>query len=211
MTDANGLVNMRARYYNPTTMRFLNSDPARDGLNWYAYASGNPINRVDPSGLDAIYLNDKEAVWKQGHSAALVGSDTTGWNYFLKDGYGNGKWSKDNNVDKPFNSLQEFFNAPDSKRYDRAVYIQTNTTQDLNMTIYGDNNYKQDYSVQSNNCADLTAGILSAGNIPTSGDKVFGMTRPNSQYDNLVSSGVGTPFTMPTAGRPSAPSAKSIK
>lgn len=53
MTDANGLINMRARYYNPLTMRFINSDPARDGLNWYAYASGNPINLADPTGLGA--------------------------------------------------------------------------------------------------------------------------------------------------------------
>jgi RHS repeat-associated protein len=53
MTDANGLINMRARYYNPLTMRFLNSDPAMDGLNWYAYANGNPISNSDPSGLAA--------------------------------------------------------------------------------------------------------------------------------------------------------------
>ena len=53
MTDANGLIAMRARYYNPLTMRFLNSDPAMDGLNWYAYANGNPISNSDPSGLAA--------------------------------------------------------------------------------------------------------------------------------------------------------------
>jgi len=53
MTDANGLINMRARYYNPLTMRFINSDPARDGLNWYAYASGNPIGFADPTGFGA--------------------------------------------------------------------------------------------------------------------------------------------------------------
>jgi RHS repeat-associated protein len=53
MTDANGLINMRARYYNPLTMRFLNSDPAMDGLNWYAYAGGNPINFADPTGYGA--------------------------------------------------------------------------------------------------------------------------------------------------------------
>ena len=51
MTDANGLIAMRARYYNPLTKRFLTSDPALDGLNWYAYADGNPINFSDPTGL----------------------------------------------------------------------------------------------------------------------------------------------------------------
>jgi RHS repeat-associated protein len=50
-TDANGLIEMRARYYNPLTRRFLNSDPAREGGNWYAYAAGNPLAFIDPSGL----------------------------------------------------------------------------------------------------------------------------------------------------------------
>jgi RHS repeat-associated protein len=58
MTDANGLINMRARYYNPLTMRFLNSDPAMDGLNWYAYAGGNPINFADPTGYGASRVLD---------------------------------------------------------------------------------------------------------------------------------------------------------
>ena len=104
MTDANGLVNMRARYYNPAIMRFLNSDPAQDGLNWYAYGSGNPISRVDPTGLNVIYLNNSEAVMGQGHTAALVGSNETGWNYFSKNGYGKGTWSKNDNVNRPYNS-----------------------------------------------------------------------------------------------------------
>jgi len=53
MTDSNGLIAMRVRYYNPLTKRFLTSDPALDGLNWYAYADGNPINFADPTGLGA--------------------------------------------------------------------------------------------------------------------------------------------------------------
>jgi RHS repeat-associated protein len=53
MTDANGLICMRARYYNPLTKRFLTSDPAMDGMNWYAYADGNPVNLADPTGLGA--------------------------------------------------------------------------------------------------------------------------------------------------------------
>jgi len=58
MTDANGLINMRARYYNPLTMRFINSDPAMDGMNWYAYAAGNPINFADPTGFGASRVLD---------------------------------------------------------------------------------------------------------------------------------------------------------
>jgi RHS repeat-associated protein len=50
-TDANGLLYMRARYYHPRLGRFLNADPAQEGMNWYGYAAGNPIGYVDPMGL----------------------------------------------------------------------------------------------------------------------------------------------------------------
>jgi hypothetical protein len=46
---------MRARYYNPYLCRFLNADPAgfSGGLNFYAYADGNPVSLIDPFGLGA--------------------------------------------------------------------------------------------------------------------------------------------------------------
>jgi RHS repeat-associated protein len=52
-TDANGLLNMRARYYSPYLMRFLNADPIgfSGGSNWFAFADGNPISNSDPFGL----------------------------------------------------------------------------------------------------------------------------------------------------------------
>jgi RHS repeat-associated protein len=52
-TDANGLLYMRARYYNATICRFLNPDPlgVLGGPNPYAYADANPINCIDPFGL----------------------------------------------------------------------------------------------------------------------------------------------------------------
>ncbi|MEI8121843.1 MAG: RHS repeat-associated core domain-containing protein [bacterium] len=51
-TDANGILYMRARYYNPYLCRFLNPDPVgfSGGVNFYAYADGNPISSLDPSG-----------------------------------------------------------------------------------------------------------------------------------------------------------------
>jgi RHS repeat-associated protein len=55
MQEANGLRYMRARYYSPELMRFINADPIgfAGGMNWYAYANGNPIMFSDPSGLVA--------------------------------------------------------------------------------------------------------------------------------------------------------------
>jgi RHS repeat-associated protein len=47
-----GLYYYRARYYDSQTGRFLSEDPIRfdGGINFYAYVSNNPLNRVDPTG-----------------------------------------------------------------------------------------------------------------------------------------------------------------
>jgi RHS repeat-associated protein len=54
LTDPNGLLYMRARYYNSFLCRFANPDPVgfTGGLNFYCYADGNPISNIDPLGLD---------------------------------------------------------------------------------------------------------------------------------------------------------------
>jgi len=51
--DETGLIYMRARHYDPVCGRFVSEDPGRDGANWFAYASDNPVNYVDSSGLDS--------------------------------------------------------------------------------------------------------------------------------------------------------------
>ena len=57
VTDDNGLIYMRARYYSPELRRFVNADIIAGEitnaitLNRYAYANGNPVSFVDPLGL----------------------------------------------------------------------------------------------------------------------------------------------------------------
>jgi len=48
-----GLIYMRARWYDPSTGQFLTRDPLglSAGQNPYHYASNDPVNRIDPSGL----------------------------------------------------------------------------------------------------------------------------------------------------------------
>ena len=68
ITEPNGLVYMRARYYSPELRRFINADVIAGKisnaitLNRYAYANGNPISNVDPLGLTAE-RGDKEEKW----------------------------------------------------------------------------------------------------------------------------------------------------
>jgi RHS repeat-associated protein len=52
--DAGNLYYYRARYYNPSTGRFLSEDPlglAGSGPNFYGYVGGNPLRYRDPFGL----------------------------------------------------------------------------------------------------------------------------------------------------------------
>lgn len=48
--DTGGLIYMRARWYDPAIGRFISEDPAGDGVNWYSYCDGNPVNAVDLDG-----------------------------------------------------------------------------------------------------------------------------------------------------------------
>ncbi len=87
MTDPNGLLYMRARYYNPYLCRFLNPDPSgfAGGLNFYAYANGNPVSYIDPFGLwagvdDLAFTAGGAVLGAVGQGVAdLVSWNWTGW------------------------------------------------------------------------------------------------------------------------------------
>ncbi len=61
-----GLYYLRARYYNPLTGRFMSRDPNKGKLNLpgtlhsYLYASGDPVNRIDPMGRGDLIEVDLE-------------------------------------------------------------------------------------------------------------------------------------------------------
>jgi RHS repeat-associated protein len=54
-----GLYDMKARWYDASTGRFLSEDPlgyAAGDLNLYRYGLGDPVNNVDPDGQEAISI-----------------------------------------------------------------------------------------------------------------------------------------------------------
>ncbi|MBI4846876.1 MAG: RHS domain-containing protein [Candidatus Omnitrophica bacterium] len=54
--DETGLYYYRARYYDPQIGRFLQEDPVWD-TNLYSYVDNNPVNFVDPYGLQSAVPN----------------------------------------------------------------------------------------------------------------------------------------------------------
>ena len=47
------------RYYATGAGRFMTADPAGDGLNWYAYVGGDPVNGSDPRELSVAGTIDE--------------------------------------------------------------------------------------------------------------------------------------------------------
>jgi uncharacterized protein RhaS with RHS repeats len=170
------------RTYNPYLGRWISRDPIREkgGINLYGYVGNDPVNAIDPDGRDVLYVNDGTAVFGNGHSAFAVGTDLTGWIYYSKDGYGDGK-----NIRLPFSSLVSFQSSAAGARYNRALYLSTSPDQDAAIIKHADSIYQQSYNIATNNCGDLVNQSLSAGNVQGAGTTFFGVTRPDSQYDEF--------------------------
>ncbi len=71
VSDDTGLVYMRARYYDPSLGRFVSQDPDMEGMDWFVYASNNPVNMVDPTGCDAT-INGEDAFNKAMDAFAIA-------------------------------------------------------------------------------------------------------------------------------------------
>ena len=98
VTDDNGLIYMRARYYSPEMKRFINADVIAGAisnaitLNRFAYANGNPVSNIDPFGLTTVAIfsggetdldptDDYECGSSGSGGYAGYGTSTSGYGY----------------------------------------------------------------------------------------------------------------------------------
>ncbi len=76
-----GLYYMRARYYDSMSARFLSRDPIRQlgprEINPYQYASGDPLSRIDPSGLKAQGVGNRVRVVALGPNGHIAAANTS--------------------------------------------------------------------------------------------------------------------------------------
>jgi RHS repeat-associated protein len=82
-----GWSNYGYRDYAPMAMRFTTSDPIRSGANWYAYVGGDPVNYVDPWGLEA---SDSAATSLDPGDVITAANPLDQLEFEARHGYGNG-------------------------------------------------------------------------------------------------------------------------
>jgi RHS repeat-associated protein len=95
---ASGLIFLRARYYDPALGRFLTRDPypayatVPGTLHRYIYVGDNPVNRVDPSGLQWAATPRKSPTPRRaasGRAAGRVGAPQRGGRPSYRPGLSN--------------------------------------------------------------------------------------------------------------------------
>ncbi len=69
-----GMYYYKARIYSPTLGRFLQTDPIGygDGLNWYNYVGGDPVNFRDPSGQTLLCFTRREEGYSYYDSTGML-------------------------------------------------------------------------------------------------------------------------------------------
>ncbi|MBE7514849.1 MAG: RHS repeat-associated core domain-containing protein [Anaerolineales bacterium] len=92
-TNCFGVVNLRARYYNPQHGVFTSPDPVlgvvgrSESYNGYGYVEGNPVNFTDPSGKCPWCI--PLLLWGLGAGAAAFTVGTVGYKVIMR-----GSWEE---------------------------------------------------------------------------------------------------------------------
>ncbi|MEN6428721.1 MAG: RHS repeat-associated core domain-containing protein [Phycisphaerales bacterium] len=111
-----GLYYYRARYYHPEIGRFLQTDPACQGMNWYAYCGNNAINCFDPSGMIGRFLDStgEMLLYEADNGEITEFTDLAHWTYWLES---------------------EILSDPDNIRSVAGYFMAGGGTGDVNMKL----------------------------------------------------------------------------
>jgi RHS repeat-associated protein len=175
-----GLYYYRARYYDPKVGRFISGDPIRftGGINFYAYAAGNPVDLVDPLGLATYYssMNAGPAT-RFGHSIVTF-SDPSNTGEYISIEFGPAqRWGPEGPGNSPLKDVPGKFtvfnyspgNSPDLD----WTEIHTSPDQEAVMRAMAQvlramqaKNEAPHYRGAGRNCADFAAVFLRAAGVP---------------------------------------------
>ena len=194
-----GLYYYGYRFYSPSLGRWLSRDPLgefADPLhNLYRFVGNNPLNAVDPDGLEWLYIQAERA----GGSSGASGSGSSGWGHSwvtLEDAKGNqtshgfwpyggasplgalsGKHYRGDITTSP--GLQDNGETP-SESY--RTYISTETYNRLNKGITDFQKMNTTWAL-SFNCTDFAAMVAKWNGVDTGDISTAGWSDPDKLAD----------------------------
>ena len=178
-----GLYYYRMRYYSPDLGRFLQPDPIgyADGMNIYAYVHNNPLNFIDPWGLDS-YLASRPLGGDSkyfSHNYIAVNADYIGDPDATIYSYGKNAKSKVGRVDINTTGFSKGTHQTDIKHWNslgpKSRYVSSIPASDAKVEATANSLIEnQRYSAvsgpfgaNSNSAAQAVANESAGKNVPT--------------------------------------------
>ena len=156
LDEETGLYYYRARYYSPKLGRFLQTDPLGyyDSTNLYQYCLNNPVNYLDPWGLNFWTLYDSKFTT---HIGAIVGSGNS-FMYYSFQPKGLAKPSGEGYLEKrEFKSLKAAMKFAKQQKYEQFIEYETPKCDDERAKKAAERFIQEDdyYEVLLHNCCSL--------------------------------------------------------
>lgn len=182
--EETGLIYLRNRYYDPELGRFITPDHHRGDFlkpqswNPYVYVQNNPVNLVDPLGLDWI-----TAVAYPPGTMTNEGRSLTGHAFIVL--------KRENGTDVPLGKYPTFNPfKPRILPIDRIYPGSQTYTWEISPEVYNAiaTNFGKDgfYLLAKNNCCDAALQVIQKYVDPTFGsNKVLGVNNPTSFVEAL--------------------------
>ncbi len=135
----------------------------------FAYCNNTPVNACDPSGEDAIWLQDTNAVFGFGHTGLLLQDGNGEWYHTYWGNNGSGFLNKKNAIAR-YSKVNEFKFSTFSKlktkldkqfgiRYECFIYI----TGDFRKSVEYIKKIQKNYNLLWNNCVQVSIDALRKG------------------------------------------------
>ena len=195
---------LQSRYYDPTLGRFINADGyVSTGQqvienNMFAYSNNDSVNHFDPTGEDAIWLQDSTNVFSMGHTGLLLEDNNGKCYHFYWGNNRNGKKRKSGSGKillqyygkLTLSAINTFYNYHYQNKYEFMIRFKGDFSKAV---AYAKNLESKTYNLLANNCMEVTTDVLRKGTFSQSNAayktfllKLRTLIVPNIAYNRMV-------------------------